>query len=189
MDWALDAPVPWLDPSLGAAGTVHIGGSGAAVIASERAVARGEISDEPFLLVVQPSVADPSRAPAGKHTLWAYLHVPNGWDGDATERIESRIEAFAPGFRERVLGRHVMGPAALEAWNANLVGGDIGGGSTDWRQLLSRPRMGLTPWRIPSGSAAGRSELYLASSSALPAGGAHGMGGWLAAKAALTHLG
>jgi phytoene dehydrogenase-like protein len=189
IDWALGGPVPWLDPSLGAAGTVHIGGPGATVVASERAVARGAISDEPFLLVVQPSIADPSRAPAGKQTLWAYLHVPNGWDGDGTERIESRIETFAPGFRERILGRHVMGPAALEAWNANLVGGDIGGGATDWRQLVSRPRMSFTPWRIPSVGAGGRSELYLASSSALPAGGAHGMGGWLAAKAALKRLG
>ena len=146
------------------------------------------ISDEPFLLVVQPSIADPSRAPAGKHTLWAYLHVPNGWDGDATEQIESRIETFAPGFRERILGRHVMGTAALEAWNANLVGGDIGGGSADLRQLISRPRISVTPWRVPSVGPAGLPDLYLASSSALPGGGAHGMGGWLAAKAALKRL-
>lgn len=189
VDWALDGAVPWLDPSLHFAGTVHIGGSGDAVVASERAVAGGAISDEPFLLVVQPSLADPSRAPVGKQTLWAYLHVPNGWDGDATERIESRIEAFAPGFRELILGRHAMGPAALEAWNANLVGGDIGGGAMNWRQLASRPRVSLTPWRIPSVAVARRGELYLASSSALPAGGAHGMGGWLAARAALKRLG
>jgi phytoene dehydrogenase-like protein len=187
MDWALDAPVPWLDPSLASVGTVHIGGSGAEVIESERAVANGGIFDAPFLLVVQPSIADPSRAPEGKHTLWAYLHVPNGWTGDATERIESRIEAFAPGFRERIVGRHTMGPAALETWNANLVGGDIGGGATDWRQLVSRPRISTEPWRIPS-IGPGGSQLFLASSSTLPAGGAHGMGGWLAAKSVLRHV-
>ena len=187
LDWALDAPVPWADPSLAGAGTVHLGGPGASIVAAERTVARGGVPAEPFVLVVQPSTADPSRAPAGKHTLWAYLHVPNGWDGDATGLIEERIEAVAPGFRERVLARHAMGPAALEAWNANLVGGDISGGMTDWRQLLARPRFGSTPWAIPATGAG--PALYLCSSSTLPAGGGHGMGGWNAAKAALRRLG
>jgi len=182
VDWALDAPVPWSDPALAEAGTVHLGGSAAAIVASERAVADGRVSAEPFVLVVQPTVADPSRAPAGRHTLWAYLHVPNGWDGDATELIERRIEAHAPGFRERVLARHAMGPAALEAWDANLVGGDIGGGSADWRQFVARPRLAVRPWELPG------TNLYLASASALPGGGLHGMSGWLAAESALRRL-
>ncbi|HWL00971.1 MAG TPA: NAD(P)/FAD-dependent oxidoreductase [Microbacteriaceae bacterium] len=182
LDWALDAAVPWADPSLASVGTVHLGGSSANVVASELDVARGSVSAEPFILLVQPSVADPSRAPAGKHTLWAYLHVPNGWDGDATELVESRIEAFAPGFRDRVLARHAMGAAALEAWDANLVGGDIGGGSMDWRQLLARPRISRTPWATPIPG------IYLCSASTLPGGGAHGMGGWNAARAALAQL-
>jgi phytoene dehydrogenase-like protein len=183
VDWALDGPVPWLDPALADAGTIHVAGHSATVVASERAVARGTLTDEPFVLFVQPTVADPSRAPAGKHTAWAYIHVPNGWEGDATELIESRIERFAPGFRDRILARHALGPAALEAWNANLVGGDIGGGSTDWRQLLARPRLGLTPWATPL------RDVFLCSSSTLPGGGVHGMSGWNAAHAVLKRFG
>ena len=182
MDWALDAPVPWLDPALAGAGTVHIVGTSAAVVASERAVNRGRLSDEPFVLFVQATVADPSRAPAGKHTAWAYCHVPHGSDVDATKLIEDQIERYAPGFRDRVLGRHVMGPAALERWNANLVGGDIGGGVTDWRQLAARPSLSLSPWETPL------PELFLCSSSTLPGGGVHGMGGWNAAKAVLKRI-
>jgi len=187
LDWALDAAVPWADPALAAAGTVHLGGPAATVVASERAVSRGSVSSEPFILLVQPSVADPSRAPEGKQTLWAYLHVPNSWDRDATDLVEARIEAFAPGFRDRVLARHAMGPAALETWDANLVGGDIGGGRTDWRQLVSRPRLSRTPWAIPSSGPG--PDLYLCSASTLPGGGVHGMGGWHAARAALRRLG
>jgi phytoene dehydrogenase-like protein len=183
VDWALDGPVPWADPALAGAGTVHIGGSGATVVASERAAARGSMSAEPFVLFVQATIADPSRAPAGRHTAWAYCHVPYGSDLDATALIEDRVEAFAPGFRDRVLGRHVMSPAALEAWNANLVGGDIAGGATDWRQLIARPRLSLSPWATPV------ADLFLCSSSTLPGGGVHGMGGWNAAKTVLTRLG
>ncbi len=148
-DWALDGPIPWADPELARAGTVHIGGTGATVIANEAHVHRGRIGTEPFVLLVQPSVADATRAPAGKHTVWAYIHVPNGWQGDATELVEGRIETFAPGFRDRILGRHVFTPAALQAWDANLVGGDVGGGMNDLRQLVARPRASLTPWRTP----------------------------------------
>jgi phytoene dehydrogenase-like protein len=183
VDWALDGPIPWLDPQLAGAGTVHIGGSSAAMVASERAVAHGRMSDEPFVLLVQASVADATRAPEGKHTVWAYCHVPHGSTHDETESIEARIEAFAPGFRERILGRHTMSPAALEAWDANLVGGDIGGGMADWRQLASRPRLSLTPWATPVPG------LFLCSSSTLPAGGAHGMGGWNAAQTVLKRFG
>ncbi len=182
VDWALDAPIPWADPCLTGAGTVHRGGTGEAVIASEAAVHRGRVPAEPFVLLVQPTVADASRAPAGKHTAWAYIHVPNGWEGDATSLIERRIETFAPEFRERVLGRHVFGPGALEAWDANLVGGDVGGGSNHWRQMLARPRLGLVPWRTPLPG------VWLASASTLPGGGVHGMSGWLAARDALWTL-
>lgn len=183
VDWALDGPVPWLDPALADAGTVHIAGSSATVVASERAVAHGTLTEEPFILFVQPSIADASRAPAGKQTAWAYIHVPNGWQGDATALIEERVERFAPGFRDRVLARHALGPAALEAWDANLVGGDIGGGSIDWRQLVVRPRFGLTPWATPL------RDVFLCSSSTLPGGGVHGMSGWNAAKAAMRRFG
>ncbi|MGB4779192.1 phytoene desaturase family protein, partial [Microbacterium sp.] len=144
VDWALDGPIPWADPALADAGTVHLGGAAAEVIASEAAVAGGRVSSEPYVLLVQATVADPSRAPAGKHTGWAYIHVPNGWTGDATALIESRIEHFAPGFRDRILARHVWTPAALEAWDAALVGGDIGGGTNDLWQLLARPRLSTT---------------------------------------------
>jgi phytoene dehydrogenase-like protein len=179
LDWALDGPIPWADPRLADAGTVHIGGSGEAVIAAEATVHRGRLPEEPFVLLVQATVADASRAPAGKHTAWAYVHVPKGWEGDATLVIENRIETFAPGFRERILGRHAFSPRELEAWDANLVGGDIGGGSNDWRQLVARPRLGFAPWRTPI------PDVWLASASTLPGGGAHGMSGWLAAHDAL----
>ncbi|WP_395638280.1 phytoene desaturase family protein [Pseudolysinimonas sp.] len=182
-DWALDGPIPWLDPELAGAGTVHIGGTGATVAASERAAARGTMSDEPYVLLVQASVADASRAPAGKHTVWAYTHIPYGSDLDATDILEARIEQHAPGFRDRALGRHVLTPAGLESYNANLVGGDIAGGATDWRQLISRPRVSLTPWATPL------PDLFLCSSSTLPGGGVHGMGGWNAAKTVLRRLG
>ena len=183
VDWALDGPIPWLDPELAGAGTVHLGGTGAAVAASERAAADGILSDEPYVLLVQATVADPTRAPAGRHTVWAYCHVPYGSDVDATEVIERQIERHAPGFRDRVLGRHVMTPADLERFDANLVGGDIAGGVTDWRQLLARPSLGFTPWATPVPG------LYLCSSSTLPGGGVHGMGGWNAARTVLKRLG
>lgn len=182
IDWALDGRIPWTDEELAAVGTVHIGGTAETVIASESAVAAGRVSDDPYVLLVQASVADPSRAPIGKQTGWAYIHVPNGWRGDATVLIEDRIERFAPGFRERILARHVWTPSALEAWDANLVGGDIGGGANDVAQLFARPRLSHAPWRTPLRG------VYLASTSVLPGGGAHGMAGWNAAHDALRHL-
>lgn len=183
LDWALDGPVPWADPALAGAGTVHLGGPSASVVASERAVARGRVSDEPYVLFAQATVADPSRAPAGKHTAWAYCHVPHGYTGDMTGVIEARVERFAPGFRDRVLARHAMGPAALEAHDANEVGGDIGGGSADWRQLAARPVLSRTPWATPD------PRLFLCSSSTLPGGGVHGMCGRNAARTVLARLG
>jgi phytoene dehydrogenase-like protein len=149
VDYALDAPVPWTDPAVAAAGTVHLGGTLPEIVDAERAVVRGGHPERPFVLGVQACVADPSRAPEGKHTFWAYCHVPNGSDVDRTAAVEGQIERFAPGFRDRVLARHVMGPAALEAHNPNEVGGDINGGSGDWRQFVSRPVLARSPWRTP----------------------------------------
>lgn len=179
LDYALDAPVPWTDPAVAGAGTVHIGGTAVEVAGAERAVARGHHPQRPFVIGVQACAADPSRAPAGKHTFWAYCHVPNGSTVDMTAAIEAQVERFAPGFRDRVLARHTTGPAAAEAYNANLVGGDIGGGAADLRQFLARPVPAAAPWRTPLRG------LYLCSASTPPGGGAHGMGGWQAAGLAL----
>ena len=180
IDWALDAPIPWASEACRSAGTVHVGGTLQEIAASEAAVwTGGEPSTRPFVLLAQPSVFDPTRAPEGKHTAWAYCHVPNGSSMDMSVRIEAHIERFAPGFRERILGRKVHGPAALEAWNANLVGGDINGGLLSLGQTLRRPRLSLTPWATPT------KHVYMCSSSTPPGGGVHGMCGYHAAHAAL----
>ncbi|HVQ86870.1 MAG TPA: NAD(P)/FAD-dependent oxidoreductase [Actinomycetes bacterium] len=179
VDWALDGPVPWLDERAGEAGTVHLGGSFAEIEAGERAVQNGRHPDRPFVLYVQASAADPTRAPAGKHTGWAYCHVPNGSTVDMTAAIEAQVERFAPGFRDRILARHTMGPKALEAHNANLVGGDIGGGVADIRQLVARPVLSTKPWRTPLPG------VFIGSAATPPGGGVHGMGGWHAAQLAL----
>lgn len=183
LDWALDGPVPWRDPSVAGATTVHLGGTLEEIAASEHDMARGRHPDCPFVLLVQACVADPSRAPAGAHTLWAYCHVPNGSDVDMTAAIEAQIERFAPGFRDRVLARRAMGPAALEAHNANEVGGDIGGGAADVRQFIARPVLSLRPWQTPLPG------VYLCSASTPPGAGVHGMGGWQAARLALARPG
>ncbi|MGH8910603.1 MAG: phytoene desaturase family protein, partial [Egibacteraceae bacterium] len=179
LDWALDGPVPWRDPAVGAAATVHLGGTLEEIMVSERDVAHGRHPDRPFVLLVQACVADPTRAPAGAHTLWAYCHVPHGSGVDMTAAIEAQIERFAPGFRDRVLARHAMGPAALEARNANEVGGDIGGGVGDLRQFLARPVLSPRPWQTPLPG------VYLCSASTPPGAGVHGMGGWQAARLAI----
>jgi len=183
VDWALDAPVPWTDPQLADAGIVHIGGPSEEVIAAERTVARGRIPDRPFVLFAQATIADPSRAPTGQHTGWGYCHVPHGSTVDMTTAIEAQVERFAPGFRDRIIGRHIMGPAALEAHNANEIGGDIGGGSSDWRQLAARPILSTAPWATPD------PRIFLCSASTLPGGGVHGMCGWNAARTVLDRLG
>jgi phytoene dehydrogenase-like protein len=182
VDFALNGPVPWEDEACLRAGTVHLGGTLEDISIGEAAVARGEQPERPFVLLAQQSLFDGTRAPEGKHTVWAYCHVPNGSDFDMTGRIEAQIERFAPGFRNRILARSAMGPAALERWNPNLVGGDINGGYMDLRQLFARPMPRLNPY---STSAPG---LYVCSSSTPPGGGVHGMGGFLAAKAALRYL-
>jgi phytoene dehydrogenase-like protein len=179
VDWALDAPLPWSDPRIASAATVHLGGTAGRIGASEGAVAAGRHPDEPYVLLVQPTIADPTRAPAGKHTAWAYCHVPHGSRVDMTARIEATLERAAPGFRDRVLARHTMDTAALEAHNANEIGGDIAGGAGDWRQLLTRPMASRAPWVTPV------EGLYICSASTPPGGGVHGMSGWLAADEVL----
>ena len=177
LDWALDGPIPWRAADCARAGTVHLGGTLEEIAASERAAWNGQHAEKPFVLLAQPSLFDSTRAPQGKHTVWAYCHVPYGSTVDMTERIENRIEHFAPGFHERVLGRSVLAPRDLERHNSNLVGGDITGGSNNLRQLILRPSVWLysTPCR----------GLYLCSASTPPGGGVHGMCGYFAARAAL----
>ncbi len=177
-DWALDGPIPWRDPVTAKAATVHLGGTMGDVVRAESAVAAGRLADRPFVLLVQPTLADPTRAPAGKHIAWAYCHVPNGSTTDMTSAIEAQVERFAPGFRDLVLARAVKNAPAMEAWDANYVGGDINGGLADWRQLLFRPSARWDPYSTP---AAG---LFLGSSSTPPGGGVHGMSGHHAALAA-----
>jgi phytoene dehydrogenase-like protein len=180
VDWALDGPVPWAAEGPRRAATVHLGGTLDEVAASEAAVAGGRHPDRPYVLFVQYAPWDTTRAPEGKTTAWAYCHVPAGSDVDMTERIEAQVERFAPGFRDRILARAVQGPAAMEAYDANYVGGDINGGIQDIRQLLFRPWPTFDPYRVGAG-------LYLCSSSTPPGGGVHGMSGMLAARSALRH--
>jgi len=172
MDWALDGPIPWRARECARAGTVHLGGT-----LEEMAEWEGRFVGKPFVLLAQQSLFDPTRAPQGKHTAWAYCHVRNGSTVDMTRAIEDQVERFAPGFRERVLARHVLAPADLERRNANLVGGDIGGGAMDLRQLVFRPTW--REYRTPL------SRVYVCSASTPPGGGVHGMCGYNAVKAAL----
>ncbi len=182
MDWALSGPVPWRASECARAGTVHLGGTMAEVAHAEREVWRGSHPDRPFVLFSQPSLFDPSRAPGGQHTAWAYCHVPNGSDFDMTDRIEAQVERFAPGFRERILKRSARPPAAMEEYNPNYIGGDINGGVQDIGQLFSRPARMFSPYSIPS------TDLFICSSSTPPGGGVHGMCGYFAARAALRRL-
>jgi phytoene dehydrogenase-like protein len=178
VDWALDGPIPWTDPVCSTAGTVHLGAGLEEIEASERAPWRGTIAEKPFVLLAQPTLFDATRAPAGKHIAWAYCHVPNGSNADVSDRIEQQIERFAPGFRTRILKRHVLTTTSLESYNPNLVGGDFSGGSAQLDQLFARPtwRRYRTPLR----------NLYLCSASTPPGGGVHGMCGYWAAQAALS---
>ncbi|MEP6494673.1 MAG: NAD(P)/FAD-dependent oxidoreductase [bacterium] len=182
MDWALNAPVPWRASECNSAGTIHLGGSMGEIAFSEREVWDGRHVERPYVLVVQSSLFDDSRAPAGRHTLWAYCHVPNGSTEDMRARIENQIERFAPGFRDCVIARSAMYPADMEARNANLVGGDIAGGAADLAQLFTRPVASLNPYRTPLPG------VYLCSSSTPPGIGVHGMCGYYAAQAALSTL-
>jgi phytoene dehydrogenase-like protein len=178
LDWALGGPIPWRAEECHRAGTVHLGGTLDEIAHSEWAAWSGRTVERPFVILVQQSAFDDSRAPAGKHTAWAYCHVPNGSTEDVTERIEAQVERFAPGFRELILARHAISPAELEARNRNLVGGDIGGGAADLRQLLFRPAPSVYRTPLPG--------VYLCSSATPPGGGVHGMCGYGAARAALA---
>jgi phytoene dehydrogenase-like protein len=179
VDYALSQPIPWKAVECLRAATVHVGGTFGEIAQAERAVCAGSHPEKPFVLLAQPSLFDHTRAPVGQHTAWAYCHVPNGSSVVMTDRIENQIERFAPGFRDCIRARHVMDCRALEARNANLVGGDINGGAANFLQLLARPVLSATPYRtsLPG--------LYICSSSTPPGGGVHGMCGFHAAEAVL----
>ena len=180
LDWALDGPVPWRDPAVAGAATVHLGGTLDEIAAGESAVAAGRHPARPYVLAVQPCVADPSRAPVGKHVLWAYCHVPNGSTVDMTAAIEDQLERFAPGFRDLIIARSAHDSAAMEEHNPNLVGGDIAGGYSGLSQFVRRPSLSPRPWATPLPG------VYLCSASTPPGAGVHGMGGYRAARLALA---
>lgn len=183
VDWALSGPIPWRASGCHGAGVVHLGGSAAEIVAAEEAVARGEVAPRPFVLLAQPTVADPTRAPRGIHVAWAYCHLPSGSAADLTAAVEAQVERFAPGFGERVVGRSVMGPAQLEAHDRNLVGGDVGAGSAAGLRLLFRPMVRLDPY------ATSDPRLFLCSAATPPGGGVHGLCGLHAARSGLRRLG
>lgn len=182
IDYALSAPVPWQSAECERAGTIHLGGTLDEIAVAERDVARGKVPERPFVLIAQQSLFDPTRAPAGKDTLWAYAHVPFGCEIDMTERIEAQIERFAPGFRDGILARQTMNAVDLEKSNRNLTGGDINGGAANLRQLIARPIFSPTPYRTPLPG------VYLCSASTPPGGGVHGMCGYHAARCVLQDL-
>lgn len=180
LDWALDGPIPWTNPEVIRAATVHLGGSLDEIVAAEDEVHHGRHAEQPYVLLAQQSLVDPSRATEGNQTAWAYCHVPNGSTVDMTQRIESQVERFAPGFRDRIIGRSAMDTRAVELHDENYVGGDINGGIADLRQFVIRPTLGLHPWKTPV------EGVYLCSSSTPPGGGVHGMGGVHAAREVLA---
>ncbi len=182
IDFVLSGPVPWADPELANAPTIHIGGTRADVALAENEVARGRYPDKPYLLLVQPSIADPTRAPAGLQTLWAYTHVPRGSRVDMAEAMIARIEEFAPGFREVIVDQHSVSAARLSEYSPNYVGGDFSAGAVNVRQLIQRPVVSRKPWRTPLPG------VYLCSSSTPPGPGVNGMAGFLAARTALRDV-
>lgn len=182
VDWALDAPAPFVAADARKAGTVHLGNTFNEIADYEKNIWQNKVGEKPFLLYAQQTVCDPSRAPQGKHTAWAYCHVPHGYDGDMTQAIENQVERFAPGFRDRILARHTFNTAQLEEYNNNYIGGDINGGVIDIRQLFTRPALRWSPYRT---SAKG---IYICSSSTPPGGGVHGLCGHHAAKRALKDI-
>ena len=187
IDWALDGPIPWANADCARAGTVHLGGTLEDIVQAEQQTYDGYHPDRPYVLLAQQSLFDATRAPAGrdsagKHTAWAYCHVPNGSTVDMTDRIERQVERFAPGFRDLILGRHTMNTTQIEAWNPNYVGGDINGGILDVGQLFTRPTLSLTPYRTS------RPDWFICSSATPPGGGVHGMCGYHAARVALRDV-
>ena len=182
IDYALSEPVPWISEACRRAGTVHVGGNLDEITLSEREAWEGRHPEKPFVLAAQQSLFDPTRAPEGKHTFWAYCHVPSGSTVDMTEAIEDQVERFAPGFRDCVLARHAMNCADFERYNPNLVGGDVVGGVADWRQLFTRPVARWNPYTTPA------KDVFLGSASTPPGGGVHGMGGYWAAQAVMDRV-
>jgi phytoene dehydrogenase-like protein len=182
LDWALDGPIPWQAEGCARAATAHLGATMDEIAASEIAPGRGQIAARPYVLLAQQSLFDTTRAPAGQHTAWAYCHVPNGSTVDMTERIEAQVERFAPGFRDRILARSALGPADIERYNANYVGGDINAGAATLSQLFTRPVARVSPYTTPLPG------VFLCSASTPPGGGVHGMCGYHAAQAALRQL-
>jgi phytoene dehydrogenase-like protein len=182
LDMALDGPIPWRDPDVLNAATVHVGGTFEEIAMAEATVADGRIPEQPFVILAQPSLFDASRAPPGRHTAWAYCHVPNGSTVDMTNRILGQIERFAPGFRDRILAISSRGPADLERYNPNYVGGDIGSGRSDVWQFFTRPAWRLDPYRTPDPG------ILLCSASTPPGAGVHGLCGWYAARSALRGI-
>jgi phytoene dehydrogenase-like protein len=180
VDFALSGPVPWTNEELRRAGTVHIGGTRAEIAAAEHAVSKGRHAERPYVLGSQPTVVDPSRAPAGRHVFWAYAHVPAGSNVDQTEAITRQIERFAPGFRDVIISSSSRTAVDMAAYNPNYVGGDIASGAATFMQLLRRPRLSSDPWRMGHG-------VYLCSEASAPGPGVHGMAGWHAARSALRH--
>ena len=182
LDWALDGPIPWRASECARAATVHLGGTFEQIAEAEAAVWRGVHSERPYVLLAQPSLFDETRAPVGKHTGWAYCHVPHGSTRDMTEIIERQVERFAPGFRDRIIARHAMGPREFQSHNANYVGGDITGGVTDVTQLFTRPVARVDPYSTPNPA------IFICSSSTPPGAGVHGMCGYFAAQSALRSV-
>jgi phytoene dehydrogenase-like protein len=182
LDWALEGPIPWRAEECRRAGTVHLGGTLDEISASEWEPWSGRTSPRPFVLLVQHTLFDETRAPPGRHTAWAYCHVPNGSVEDMTDAIEAQVERFAPGFRELILARSALAPPLLEAKNRNLVGGDLNAGAADLGQLVFRPVRKAVPYRTPLRG------VYLCSAATPPGGGVHGMCGYSAARVALRDL-
>jgi phytoene dehydrogenase-like protein len=182
IDWALSEPIPFTSPLCKQAGTIHVGNTFEEIVASEQLTADGNHSEHPFVLLAQQSLFDPSRAPQGKQTAWAYCHVPNGSPIDMTERIENQVERFAPGFRDTIIARHTMNAQQVQQYNPNYVGGDINGGVIDITQLFSRPALRLSPYRTSANG------IYICSSSTPPGGGVHGMCGYHAAMKAMKDV-
>ncbi|TDH24537.1 NAD(P)/FAD-dependent oxidoreductase [Segetibacter sp. 3557_3] len=182
IDWALDDIIPFTAPECRNAGTIHLGNTFAEIAGAEQQTADGTPAEKPFVLLAQQSQFDPSRAPEGKHTAWAYCHVPNGSTTDRTAAIENQVERFAPGFKERILARHTFNTQQMEEHNPNYIGGDINGGIIDIRQLFTRPALRYSPYRTST------KGIYICSSSTPPGGGVHGMCGYHAAERALKDL-
>jgi phytoene dehydrogenase-like protein len=182
IDWALSGPIPWRAADCVRAGTVHLGGTMEEIAAAEKEVWRGRHPERPYVLLAQQSLFDTSRAPAGKHTGWAYCHVPNGSTADMTQAIEGQVERFAPGFRDLILARSTRTAAEYQLYNPNFIGGDINGGVQDLAQIFARPVLRPDPYST------GLEGVYLCSSSTPPGGGVHGMCGYHAARSALRNL-